>query len=135
MNEEAVKKRTKKMKENHRTPEFREMERKIRLNQIFPLKDTSIEVTVQQELASRNIQFQKHYPVIGQPDIAFLDKKIAIFCDGDYWHNRLEQVKRDTRVNEQLRNAGWLVLRYWEHEINANVEGVVDKIEEVLRWI
>jgi hypothetical protein len=35
-------------------------------------------------------------------------------------------------VNEYLRNRGWLVLRYWEHEINANIESVVNEIEEVL---
>lgn len=121
-------------KKKYRTPEYREWARKQRLHIIIPFKDTSIERKMQDELASREIGFYKHYPVIGQPDITFSDRKIAVFCDGDYWHGEREGRKEsDARVNEKLRNEGWLVLRYWEHEINANVEGVVDEIEEVIQ--
>lgn len=112
------------------TEETRKKLSEARLNRILPNKDTSIERKMQDELASREIGFYKHYPIIGQPDIAFPDKKITIFCDGDYWHGKREGRKEsDARINEQLRNEGWLVLRYWEHEINDNVEGVVDEIE------
>ncbi|QLJ53449.1 MAG: hypothetical protein Sv326_1274 [Candidatus Fermentimicrarchaeum limneticum] len=104
--------------------------RNARLYYIFPRKDTSIERKVQNELSNREIGYYKHYPVIGQPDIAFPDRKIAVFCDGDYWHGKRRDVReRDTRINEKLRNEGWLVLRYWEHEINTNTEALVDEIE------
>lgn len=104
-----------------------------RLRVVIPNKDTSIERKIQDELVSREIGFYKHYPIIGQPDIAFPDKNIAVFCDGDYWHTKREGViEKDSRVNGQLRSEGWLVLRYWEHEINGNVEGVVDEIEDRL---
>lgn len=42
------------------------------------------------------------------------------------------QHKKGFKFNEQLRNDGWLVLRYWEHEINANVEDCVDEIEDII---
>lgn len=113
-----------------------------RLHQVFPNKDTKIELKVQDELSSREYAYYKHYPIVGQPDIAFLDQKIAVFCDGDAVHGFPEQFKpedkncfgtpikekwaRDKFVNEELQKLGWLVLRYWEHEINDNVEAVVD---------
>lgn len=113
-------------------PRYRELQRQKRLHQIFPTKDTSIELKLQDELSRRGIAYCKHYPIIGQPDLAFPDKKIAVFADGNYWHNLSNQKEKDARINEQLRNDGWTVLRFWEHEINSNVEGVVDEIEDVL---
>lgn len=109
----------------------------------IPFKDTSIEIAMQNELKQRNIPFITHKPIFGQPDI-FIKPNICIFCDGDYWHsnpNRFPQpinehqknsIKRDLTVNNFLRNIGYKVFRYWESEINANVEGCVDEIEDVL---
>lgn len=111
---------------------FKEFHRELRLHQIFPVKDTSIELKMQDELSEREIGYYKHYPIIGQPDIAFPDRKIAIFADGTYWHKTERGLKRDAEVNEALRNQGWLVLRYSDIEINSNVEGVVDEIEGVI---
>jgi DNA mismatch endonuclease (patch repair protein) len=133
----------------------REAIRQRRMHQIFPHKDTSIEVKLQDELSARGYGYYKHYPIFGQPDIAFPDQKIAIFCDGDWWHQNPEiydrtelfdnlkpithstiiqrkRIFRDKEVNEKLREKGWLVLRYWEHEINANTDAAVDEIEDVL---
>ena len=104
-----------------------------RLHATFPRKDTSIELKLQNGLSNRGIAYQKHYPILGQPDICFPEQKIAIFADGTYWHN-LDKVKeRDLKVNETLRNQGWLVLRYTETEINSNIKEVLDEIEEVER--
>lgn len=122
----------KRMSITHQTPELREIHRNVRLHQVIPFRDTAIERKVQDELAIREIGFYKHFPVIGQPDIAFPDKKIAVFCDGDYWHTTERGLKRDAEVNEVLRNEGWLVLRYWEHEINDNIEGCIDEIEDII---
>jgi len=113
-----------------------------RSKRIFPFKDTKIEILLQNRLSDRGYNYVKHYPILGQPDIAFPDKKIAIFCDGCYWHacpdhhihdcSKFYKPHRDKYVTEELQKQGWLVLRYWEHEINGNVEEVVDKIEDVL---
>jgi very-short-patch-repair endonuclease len=40
--------------------------------------------------------------------------------------------QHDSEINHTLQSQGWLVLRYWEHEIKANTEGVVDEIEDCL---
>ena len=84
------------------------------------------------ELNSRKMPFEKHKSILGitQPD-AFIEPNICIYADGDYWHSRPEVAMRDERINEALQK-NFLVLRYSEKEINANVEGCVDEIEEVM---
>jgi DNA mismatch endonuclease (patch repair protein) len=111
--------------------------REKRLKQILPRKNTSIERLVFDELLMRGNIFEKHYPIIGQPDIAFPEQKIAVFCDGCYWHGcqehcpgkNIDRREKDQKITNQLREQGWLVLRYWEHEINENPIGIVDEIE------
>ena len=99
---------------------------------VFPVKDTSIEVALQLELTKRDIPFVKHKAVVPhhQCDI-FIEPNIVVEADGDYWHNLPVQKEKDARVNAAMNAAGYLVLRYWEHEIRANAEGCVDEIEEI----
>src|SRR5262249_30052850 len=67
-------------------------------------------------------------------DLIFRPAKVAVFMDGCFWHGCLEHgthvatnstywaakisrnQQRDARVNELLTQAGWLVIRVWEHE-------------------
>ena len=56
-----------------------------RRHQIFPQKDTFPEVYVQKLLVDAKIEFEKHVPLMGQPDI-FIKPNFLIFSDGDYWH-------------------------------------------------
>ncbi len=79
-----------------------------------------------------------------RPDIVFTARKIAIFVDGCFWHvcpqhgrqpttnewywsPKLQRnMDRDQRVNAVLSEAGWQVVRLWEHEPLASaVETVV----------
>lgn len=116
--------------------------KEARLNQIMPLKDSKIERMVQAELTNREHSFITHYPIFGQPDISFNEIKLAIFTDGCYWHScpicnfdkkyKFVNEIKDKRVTEYLQSKGWTVLRYWEHEILANPDAVVDEIEDVL---
>ena len=108
--------------------------RAARLKQVFPKKDTSIEIALQEELSSRSIKYKKHVPVCGvcQPDIVFLDKMIAVFADGDYWHRLPHMIEKDRRQDRVLRHEGWKVLRFWQHKIESDVGSCVDEIEGVL---
>ena len=75
----------------------------------------------------------------GNPDFAIRSKKIAIFCDGDFWHGYKfhekkkpskkfwrdkikSNMKRDQKVARRLRREGWSVLRFWEHDIEKRSE-------------
>lgn len=117
-------------------------------------KDTGIEVKLRKELWSRGLHYRKNVKNIpGKPDLAFIGKKIAIFCDSEFWHgndweNRKNQLKtntefwitkiehnmeRDRKVNEQLRDEGWTVLRFWGKEIEKETSRCADEIEKAMR--
>lgn len=115
-------------------------------------KDTGIEVILRKELWKRGLHYRKNVTkVFGKPDIAFVSKKIAIFCDSEFWHgydwvhkkddfkNRQDywlpkierNVKRDCEVNAHLKNEGWTVLRFWGNDIKKNTAACADEIETV----
>lgn len=113
-----------------------------RLNQKFPLKDSSIELKLQEELKKRGIKFETHKNIenIAQPDI-FIEPNICIFADGCYWHgcelcydkNKmsnwiLAKKERDLIITSRLKQKNYVVLRFWEHEINNNLENCIRKI-------
>ena len=93
--------------------------------------------------------YRVHYNLSGKPDIAFPSKRIAIFVDGDFWHgwnwkklkpklkneywvNKIiRNMQRDKKINRQLSNAGWKVLRLWEHDIIADIDSCAQKIEKL----
>lgn len=116
-------------------------------------KDTKIEVILRKELWSRGIRYRKNVKdVFGKPDIAFKSKKVAIFCDSEFFHGydwdhrkkdlktnkefwivKIEHnIERDREVNKTLENDGWIVLRYWGKRIKNDVKGIADEIEEIL---
>lgn len=112
-----------------------------RLRMVFPVKDTKIELKLQECLAKKGIQFLTHTPLenICQSDIQLCDQKVVIFADGCYWHGcpihyptRQEKRRRDNQVDSILRNAGWKVFRFWEHDIKVNPDRC---IEQVLSYI
>jgi len=123
-------------------PERREYARQLRLKQISPLQDTSIEKKIQESLMKENISFRVHEPILGQPDI-FIEPNICIFVDGCYWHgceqcldrNKLElwireKKAKDLFVTQNLINRGYKVLRFWEHDIKNNLNGIIESIEK-----
>lgn len=80
-------------------------------------------------------------------DIVFTRQRVAVFCDGCYWHGcprhgRLPNTNqhywrpkllrnkiRDRTATRALRSAGWRVLRFWEHE---SPQSIVRRIERML---
>lgn len=122
--------------------------RKKRMNQRFPSKATLIEKLIEKELRKRKIHFVMHYPILDicQPDIVILDNKLAVQCDGDWWHAnpkfydrkslseiQLNNIKRDRRQDNILINKGWHVMRFWESEIKKDAAGCVNRIEGFLK--
>lgn len=93
--------------------------------------------------------------VLGKPDIVFKARKIAIFCDGDFWHGynwdsaqneiktnkefwipKIERnITRDKQVTQRLRAQGWTVLRFWGHELIKGLSDCVSIILDKLRII
>lgn len=114
-------------------------------------KNTGPEVKLRKLLSAAGIRgYRIHYNLPGKPDIVFTKKKIAIFIDGCFWHKcpicfqepetRKEfwlkkiqsNVDRDKKVNTQLKEGGWKIIRIWEHEIRIEPEKCVKKIIGIL---
>ena len=109
-------------------------------------RDTGLERLVRSELHKRGLRFRKHTGKLpGKPDIVFVNKKIAVFLDGDFWHGYRfplwkrkipkfwqkkigETRKRDQRNFAKLRRMGWRVIRIWENSIEKDLDGVVSRI-------
>ena len=116
-------------------------------------KDSQIELLLRKALWDKGYRYRKNVKsVYGHPDIAFIGKKIAIFCDSEFWHgydweNRKKDFKvrqdfwipkiernieRDKEVTQKLEGEGWTVIRFWGKEIITNMNDCVRKIEEYL---
>lgn len=116
--------------------------------------DSKIELMLRKELWARGLRYQKNVSgITGKPDVVFKGKKVAVFCDSeffhgydwenkkneiksnrDFWINKIERnIQRDKEVTYQLEAEGWIVLRFWGKEIKKDLEKCVDLIEQVLR--
>ena len=107
--------------------------------------NTKIDLKMNEMLGNSRHKYEMYPKMFGKPDFAIPTKKIAIFCDGDFWHgyryykkkrlakkfwrDKIERnMKRDIVVSRKLRRDGWPVLRCWEHDINKNSEKCMKKI-------
>ena len=117
-------------------------------------KDSKIEIALRKELWSRGLRYQKNVTsIFGKPDLVFKGKKVAVFCDSEFWHGfnweerkkdfkshqefwipKIERnMERDKEVTEELQKQGWTVLRFWGKEIKKNAGGCADIIEKAVR--
>jgi DNA mismatch endonuclease (patch repair protein) len=117
-------------------------------------KDSKIEWMLRRELWRRGLRYRKNVSGMkGKPDIVFPGEKLAVFCDGEFWHGynwgeRRDEFKsnrdfwipkiernmmRDTEVNAVLEYEGWTVLRFWGKEIEKDVAACADIVEAALR--
>ena len=116
-------------------------------------KDSKIEVLLRKELWSRGLRYRKNVNrIYGKPDIVFIGKKIAVFCDSEFWHGynweerkkdfkshqefwipKIERnMERDAEVTAKLESEGWTVLRFWGNEIKKNTSHCADIIEKAV---
>ncbi len=112
--------------------------------------DTTIEKIIESKLIEFGIAFTKPEHVIGhidgKPDFVIPKYKIAIFCDGDFWHGydyKKDKIKsnhefwnekiesnilRDQEVNYKLKVKNWNIFRFWEHDIKSDPDECIVKI-------
>ncbi|MDR1654924.1 MAG: very short patch repair endonuclease [Treponema sp.] len=115
--------------------------------------DTSIEVLLRKALWHEGIRYRKNVKTLpGKPDIAITKYKIAIFCDGELWHGKDWETKketiktnrnywipkiernmaRDIENEKKLESMGWIVIRFWGKEIEKNLMNCVNEIMETI---
>ena len=116
-------------------------------------KDSKIEVLLRKELWARGLRYRKNVNrIYGKPDIVFIGKKVAVFCDSEFWHGynwkerkkdfkshqefwipKIERnMERDAEVTAKLESEGWTVLRFWGNEIKKNTAQCADIIEKAV---
>jgi DNA mismatch endonuclease (patch repair protein) len=94
--------------------------------------------------------WRRHLHLQGKPDFTFRAKRVIVFVDGCFWHgcpkhlrmpssNRAYWEKkiaanmaRDRLNTNQLRRAGWKVLRVWGHELDSE-QRVLRRLTKVLQ--
>ena len=103
--------------------------------------NTGIERKMQYILQKNGYVFETHRRICGYyPDIIFRDRQILVECDGDYWHGnpliyenfdkrQLKAHRHDKKRDKILENNGWSVIRFWEIDINNDIENCLHLFE------
>ena len=94
--------------------------------------------------------WRRRYTAIGKPDFAFVDKRVAVFLDGCFWHSCPKNCKpaprqndfwaaklaanrrRDREVTSLLKANGWTVIRIWEHSLLRNPASVIRRVRAAI---
>lgn len=114
-------------------------------------RDTQPELELRRELHRRGLRFRvARRPLPGlrsQADIVFGPARVAVYVDGCFWHScplhatsptanaswwqakLARNVERDRQADSQLEEAGWAVVRVWEHESHTTA---ADRVEAVV---
>jgi DNA mismatch endonuclease, patch repair protein len=122
-------------------------------------RDTPQEMAIRRSLHARGWRYRVDAAPLAdlrrRADLVFGRQKVAVFCDGCFWHGcpehgtvpehngtwwraKIETTRRrDTNTTTRLENAGWVVVRIWEHELPdravARIETALHRREEVPR--
>ena len=112
--------------------------------------DTQPELALRRLLHSHGHRYRVAWPVPGRPrrtiDVAFVGRRVAVFVNGCFWHSCPEHatspqanslwwteklranVDRDSETDRLLEQAGWTVVRVWEHEEPADAAARVEAV-------
>jgi DNA mismatch endonuclease (patch repair protein) len=115
-------------------------------------KGTKIELKMQSALMENEITFQYQPKMLGNPDF-FIPPKIVVFCDSSFWHGRdwgklgkklpsgywynhiKRNRKRDKIINSLLKKNEFYVLRFWDDEIEKEIDKCIEKIRRTMEKI
>ena len=112
-------------------------------------KNTKPELALRKALWAAGYRYRIDYKkLIGKPDIVMKKYRTAIFVDGEFWHGydweqRKEKIKsnrefwipkierniqRDAEVNEALKGLGYTVFRFWQKEVDKNLDECLERV-------
>ncbi|HYH85263.1 MAG TPA: very short patch repair endonuclease [Pyrinomonadaceae bacterium] len=114
-------------------------------------ENSKAEIQLRSAIWRMGFRFRKNYQKLpGKPDVVFIKERVAVFCDGDFWHGRdwavrkqkvqkgsnapywiskIEaNIERDKRRNKELRKLGWKVARIWETDILKDPQQAARKV-------
>lgn len=114
-------------------------------------QDTTPEILLRTALRAAGVRYRANVKTLpGCPDLILVQHRVAVFCDGDFWHGRnwakrknklgagwnatywvakIERNRqRDREVTRALRQIGWRVIRVWEGDVRRTPERVARRI-------
>lgn len=111
-------------------------------------KDTKMELKVRKTLWNLGYRYRKNYrQLLGTPDISFPKLKIVIFLDSCFWHGcplhfklpkknqefwdlKIQRnIERDSEITKHYDEEGWIILRFWEHQVKTDFSYVINVIK------
>ena len=117
--------------------------------------DTQIERLLRKALWRKGYRYRKNVKDLpGKPDIVITKYKIAIFCDGEFFHghdweklkDRLKtsengefwidkisrNIEHDNEVYKKLVNMNYVILRFWGNDIKNHIDECVRAVDEAV---
>jgi DNA mismatch endonuclease, patch repair protein len=109
-------------------------------------RDTSPELRLRKALWAAGVRGWRVdcRSVDGRPDLAWIGLRLAVFVDGAFWHGHPDYYRgqsgpfwdqkiarnraRDEAVNTSLAAAGWTVIRFWDFEVDRQLEQCVQRV-------
>ncbi len=113
-------------------------------------KNTKPELLLRKALWRRGLRYRLKIGLPGRPDLVFPGERIAIFVDGCFWHGCPEHstkpkqnavfwetklalnIARDRKVNALLAEQGWTVVRFWEHQVEKELDQCIEQLALLL---
>jgi DNA mismatch endonuclease, patch repair protein len=113
--------------------------------------NTSLERAVDAAFQARGWVCQRHVAELpGKPDFVFVEARLVVFVDGDFWHGwrfplwcdkltpywktKIARTRRrDLAHFRRLRRLGWRVLRLWGHQVEKDLPGAIRRVAVLLR--
>jgi len=113
-------------------------------------RNTKPEILLRKALWKDGFRYRLKSKLPGKPDLVFASARVVVFVDGCFWHGCPEHgtipvtnkrfwkkklarnIERDREVAEVLAESGWLVMRFWTHELKGDLNKVVGNIENAV---
>src|SRR3954471_774049 len=114
-------------------------------------KDSEIERRLRLALWAAGVRYRKNVRIFGTPDLVVSRARLLVFVDScfwhgcrfhyrcpksnaDFWQSKIDRNRRrDKKVTRHYRRKGWKVLRFWEHQLTADLDMCAQRVVRVLR--
>lgn len=136
-------------------PDVLTKEQRSRNMKNIKASDTQIELLLRKALWKKGYRYRKNVKSLpGKPDIVITKYKIAIFCDGEFFHGKdwdllkeklknsnngefwikkiSRNIEHDNDVDKELLFLGYTVLHFWGNDIKKHIDECVKAVDEAV---